>query len=141
MPTVKNAYTEKLPLTHSLTFSQPSRTKQSFKSECDINNIMARYQTTGILEFANKHEAQYADVSSMDYQESMQKIAQANSMFNDLPSSMRARFENDPAQMLAFLQNEANREEAVSLGLVNASPSPVMVPTSAPEASQGVSGA
>ena len=31
------------------TFSKPSRAKQSFKDECDINSIMAKWQKTGVM--------------------------------------------------------------------------------------------
>lgn len=96
-----------------------SRTKQSFRDECDINRIMARYQATGTLDFIQKREARYADVSALDYQEAAFLVAGAQSMFHDLPSALRARFENDPAQLLAFLENPANLQEAVQLGLVN----------------------
>jgi len=135
---IKNAFTKKeSPTQYSITCGD-GKTRQSFKEECDINNILARYQTSGILDFAQKHEPQYADVSAIDYQESMLKVAQAKSMFNDMPSSLRARFKNDPAQMLDFLQNPANRAEAETLGLVNASPTPPNEPTGA---QNGVSGA
>lgn len=95
-----------------------SRTKQSFRDECDINRIMARYQKTGVLEFLEKREARYADVSSLDYQEACNLVAGAQSMFHELPSALRSRFDNDPAQLLAFLDNAANLQEAIDLGLV-----------------------
>lgn len=96
-----------------------SRTKQSFRDECDINRIMARYQNTGVLEFVQKREARYADVSAVDYQEACNLVAGAQSMFHELPSALRARFDNDPAQLLAFLDNPSNLQEAIELGIVN----------------------
>ena len=39
--------------------SKPSLTKQSFTKECDINNIMKKYQKTGAIDHVNKHEASY----------------------------------------------------------------------------------
>lgn len=94
------------------------RTKQSFKDECDINHIMARYQKTGVLDFAQKHAPQYGDCTGVEFQAGMQKIAQARSMFEELPSKLRLRFSNDPAEFLEFVQNPANREEAKELGLL-----------------------
>lgn len=102
-----------------------SRTKQSFRDECDINRIMARYQNTGVLEFVQRREAQYADVSALDYQEACNVVAGANSMFEQLPSALRARFSNSPAKLLEFLDDPSNRQEAVELGLVE---SPASVP-------------
>jgi hypothetical protein len=43
-----------------------------------------------------------------------------------LPANIRSRFDNDPAKLIDFMENPANREEAESLGLVNKSePVPV----------------
>ena len=112
-----------------------SKTKQSFKDECDINRIMARYQATGLLDFTQKREARYADVSGLDYQEAANLVAGAQSMFNDLPSTLRERFSNDPAQLLAFLDDQANLQEAIALGLVNPRSSPGE-PAAAPVAPQ-----
>ncbi len=115
---VRTAYGPKLPI--RLHFSEPSRTKQSFKDETDINTIMARFQKTGMLEFVNKHEPQYGDVTALDFQNSMLSVVKAREMFADLPSKVRDRFENDPAKLLEFLDNPENRDEAILLGLAKA---------------------
>jgi len=36
-----------------------------------------------------------------------------------LPADLRARFDNDPAQLIQFLENSDNKDEAIKLGLVN----------------------
>ena len=36
----------------------------------------------------------------------------------DLPAKIRQRFNNNPAELIAFLQNSDNIEEAVELGLM-----------------------
>lgn len=121
------AYGPKLKVTFN---SKPGfgRTKQSFKDDTDINNILARYIQTGTLDFANKHQPQYGDVLVSDFQEAMNLVAQANSMFADLPAALRNRFENDPAKFLDFVQNEANTAEAISLGLGTALTPPPQSP-------------
>lgn len=103
---------------HQIFFEGPGRTKQSFKAESDINNIMARYLKTGVLEFTQKNEPRYGDVTGFEYQSAMQIVANAKSMFNELPAELRRRFQNEPAQLLAFVQNEANRVEAEEMGLL-----------------------
>lgn len=113
--TVRSAYSKKSPV--RLNFTGTSRTKQSFKEETDINQIMARFQKTGMLEFVNKHEPQYGDVTAIDFQTSMESVAKSREMFADLPSKVRDRFNNDPAELLEFLDDPANRDEAVLLGL------------------------
>ena len=96
----------------SLTFpADEGRTKQSFKDECDINNIMARFQKTGVLAFANKFEARYGDVTGVDFGEAMRVVADARSMFAEMPARLRDRFANDPARFLEFVQNPANKDE------------------------------
>jgi len=107
----------------SQTFAASGRTKQSFREECDINNIMKKYQVTGLLTAVNKHQPQYGDVTGVDFQTAMTTIVQAEQMFGDLPSSVRKRFQNDPAEFLGFVNDPDNRDEAVKLGLI-VEPSP-----------------
>ncbi|WNK12446.1 MAG: internal scaffolding protein [Microvirus sp.] len=102
----------------SITFPTLGRTKQSFKDECDINTIMAQYMRTGILDNLNKRPPRYIDASGIEFQASMQLIADAKQAFSALPSQLRDRFHNDPARFLHFLDNPENREEAIKLGLV-----------------------
>lgn len=94
-------------------------TKQSFKDECDINILMQRYQDTGMLDHVNQAEPRYADVTAMDYQEAMDIIADANSMFYALPSEIRDRFGNDPQRVLEFAEDPRNEAEAVELGFLD----------------------
>lgn len=99
--------------------STGGRTKQSFKDECDINNIMARFKRTGVLDFAAKNEPRYGDCTGVDFAAAMNLVANANSMFQELPSHIRARFENDPYQFLNFVHDDRNMEEARELGLLS----------------------
>ena len=102
---------------------EPSLTQQSFAEECDINNIVARYVTTGVLGdplAVPTNSPQYGDFTSVaDFHVAQTIIAEATQMFDLLPASIRKRFENDPAQLLAFMEDDSNREEAIKLGLVN----------------------
>jgi phage internal scaffolding protein len=94
-----------------------SLTKQSFKNECDVNNILKNYNKTGVMP-ENFNPGEYRDLDGTDYQEYMQTVASANSMFEELPSALRKRFKNDPAQLLSFVHDEKNVAEAHSLGLL-----------------------
>lgn len=109
----------------------PSRTKQAFKEECDINTIISRFLRTGVLNFAAKNEPRYGDVTGLEFQESMLKVAQAQSLFNELPAALRNRFDNEPAKFLDFVHDEKNREEAIKLGLVSPK-APAATPPAAP---------
>ncbi len=99
-----------------------SRTKQGHKAETDINTIMAKFQTTGMIDFVNKHEPQYGDASAVDFQTSMETVASATEMFADLPAKVRDRFNNNPQELLLFLDNPENKAEAVLLGLAKPEP-------------------
>lgn len=106
-----------------------SRTKQSFRDECDINLIMKRYEATGVLQHLARGAPQFVDATSLDYQASMELVIAAREQFDALPAKVRERFRNDPGEMLAFVEDEANRAEAIKLGLV---PEPVKVVTPPP---------
>lgn len=98
-----------------------SRTKQSFKDECDVNVIMKRYAATGVLPPGAAERAagaRYLDCTGADYQEAMLLVAGAKSMFLQMPSALRDRFGNDPKLLMEFLENPKNLEEARKLGLV-----------------------
>lgn len=102
--------------------NEPSCTQQHFADECDINVIVSKYMTTGILGDSLSSasiEPQYGDFASApDFHTAQNIIAQANQAFDLLPAHLRKRFENDPGKMLEFLDDDSNREEAEKIGLV-----------------------
>lgn len=122
-------------------FSLPSRTKQEFKDECDINVLMKRYQKTGLFPQYPGQEPRYvSNIGVPDYQESLNIVMKARSEFESLNSELRKRFDNDPAKFLAFVNDEKNGDELVKLGLRERpapAPEPVQVqvvnPPAAPE--------
>lgn len=121
-------------------FSQPSMTVQSEKDNCDINVIMNRYATCGTpLPIRQDIEPVYADVAELgDYMENFQRCKQAEEMFNALPSALRKELDNNPANLLPFIQNEDNKERCYEYGLLNR---PVVEIPQAPAADNGGSGA
>jgi len=98
----------------------PSRTKQEFREECDINNIMQRYRVNGTLPSVSPTcQPIFADcVGIGDYASCIRKIRAAEESFNALPVKIRARFGNEPAQLVGFLQDPANVDEGRALGLL-----------------------
>lgn len=99
---------------------EPSMTKQSFMAECDINNIIKAFSTTGQIAHINEKAAQgaYIDLpDAMEFQEALHLSMAAQASFDTLPSGIRARFENDPAQFLEFMADPRNGPEMVKLGL------------------------
>lgn len=107
------------------TFALPSMTKQSFKKECDINNIMKQYMKTGLIAHAAQYAGRYEDVASaVELQEVIQIIADAGEAFASLPAEVRKRFENDAGQFLAFVENPENLEEVNAMGLGRSADAP-----------------
>lgn len=116
--------------------------EQNHKKECDINHIMRKFQKTGVVEHVKKHSGKYADVPSGDYREAQETITTANTMFEELPSRARAKFNNDPFQFLEYVQNPENLESLHKLGLLDPSyqpPQATQKPTEAQEGSTATS--
>nr|QJB19140.1 MAG: internal scaffolding protein [Microvirus sp.] len=121
-PTFQSLHSK--PTTYEISFPPDSKvTKQSFGPECDINTIMARYQSTGEMPVLNQVAPQYLDLDQTDFQAAMEVVAGAQSLFADLPSAIRTRFHNDPGEFLAFTSNPANRPEMQALGMLSAAAS------------------
>lgn len=99
-----------------------SRAQQSFKEECDINEIVRRFGVTGQLP-ENVRVPQSGDFTGIsDYQSALNAVIAAEDAFMELPAIVRERFDNDPQSLLEFVSDVANRDEAVRLGLVNKPP-------------------
>ncbi|AXH72218.1 MAG: internal scaffolding protein [Microviridae sp.] len=94
------------------------RTKQAFKEECDINNIMRKYLEGAPIP-ANVSVGRYGDFSSgADYLEAQSILLTAREQFAALPAKVRERFGNNPAQLLEFVADPKNLDEARKLGLL-----------------------
>ncbi len=65
-------------------------------------------------------EAVFGDFSNVeDYQTMLDRINEAQRKFDALPARIRHYFGNDPAELIAFLDDPENRDEAIKLGLVH----------------------
>ena len=101
-----------------LACEEPSLTQQHFKDETDINNILRQFNVTGMLPEASL-SPRYGDFTGIgDYHSALNAVIAAEDEFMALPAHIRARFENDPAQLIDFLGDENNRSEAEKLGLL-----------------------
>lgn len=117
-------------------FSVKSRTKQNFKDQCDINNIIKKYRKNGVNPFVVTESARYGDYSEVpSYQDSLNFIISADEAFMKLDPRIRARFQNNPGLLIDFCADPNNREEAVKLGLIEK-----VVPQGTPSSESGVAG-
>lgn len=103
-------------------FTKPSVTQQHFKDEADINYIVKMYREGGVIPGSTGAAARtpmFGDFSNLpdNAQEAYNQILEAKANFNNLPLAIRQRFNFDPAAFFEFVQNPANVDELVSMGL------------------------
>ncbi|AXL14679.1 internal scaffolding protein [Microviridae sp.] len=107
---------------------------------------MAKFAKTGLIDHVNKYQGSYGDMpDSVDLQENMNQVREAEEMFLSLPSELRKDFNNSAFEFLAFCQNPENEEEMRDMGLLPSlppsgeaeQPSPPSHTENPPEVSQG----
>lgn len=116
-PKPRNQYSKRLKT--SIKFKQPSRTKQAFKEQCDINTIMTRFATTGILPETNSAPPVYGDAPSQTFHESMNAIHEAKNDFYDLPNETREKFDFNPHKYIDFITNNPDASQLADMGLLS----------------------
>ena len=84
------------------------RTKQSFKDETDVNQIIAKHTRMGTLSHLEQFGGQYGEMADFDFQDAQNQIAKANSMFEQLPSAVRNQFSNSPEQFFEYVNDPEN---------------------------------
>lgn len=101
-----------------------SRTKQSFKDECDINTIVRRFGVTGQLPQGVRAPTYGDFVDVHDFRSAMDAVVLARESFDSMPSAVRARFSNNPALFVDFCSNSENLPELRKMGLAPPAPPP-----------------
>jgi len=97
---------------------KPSRTQQHMKKLTDVNSIIEKYRATGHFNHTKTSPGQYGDFSQFsDFRTAMTQVINAQNSFDALPAHLRKRFANDPAELIEFLDDSSNLQEAISLGL------------------------
>jgi len=99
--------------------SGPSLTEQAEAAKTDINALSQRVLRQRLQGNPNGRQPIYGVMPSASYHEMMNKIVAMDSQFNRLGPKIRRRFMNRPELMLAFLEDENNRREALQLGLID----------------------
>jgi hypothetical protein len=95
-------------------------TEQHHAETCDINKILAQFMETGILPTSTNNDPQYGDVSEHNFQEVQNQLANAKTLFEELPDPVKAQFENKPFKFLQFAEDPKNMDALVEMGLANA---------------------
>lgn len=86
------------------------RTKQAFKDSTDINKILKKAQKAGTLSHLQRHGAFYGDFADFDFDDAQFALARARSIFDELPSEVRAEFGQNPGNFFAFVNDPANSD-------------------------------
>lgn len=104
-------------------------TKQHFKAECDITNILRQYSKTGVITHVQNARPTYEDLpDGLDYQDAQNTLIQANTAFAGLPSSVRDHFGNDPARLLVALSDPDQSAYLREVGILRPQASPEALP-------------
>ena len=116
----------------------PSLTAQEFLEESDINYIADKFMRTGELKQVAQLPTNGDFQGIFDFQTAMNLIVDAKHEFMQLPAKIRSRFNNDPAQLIDFLEDPENDQEAIALGLKERRPDTTIEspagPSKAPDA-------
>lgn len=95
-----------------------SRTKQSFRDECDVNLIVKNHGRNGVVSHFNGAEPSFGDYTeAVDLKAAMDRVFEANETFASLPSAVRRVAGESPVEMLAMLQDPDGANDLVDAGL------------------------
>lgn len=102
--------------------NEPSLTQQSDAQEADINVLMARFGQSGQLSQVIE-PGQYGDFTEApDFRRAQEILLEAREAFGNVDAKIRKRFDNDPAQFFAFVNDENNIDELRRMGLAKPVP-------------------
>ncbi len=91
------------------------RTKQSQKDQCDINKLLEKAARQGSLSHLDKYQPKYGDWSGYDFEEHIKKIADANTIFEDLPAEVKKEFNQSTQEFFEFVTNPENSDKLPQL--------------------------
>ena len=98
--------------------NEDSQTDPSFAKECDVNNIIKKFKDTGHITHLAKRQGVYADVSDVtDLLTATVQVQKAAEAFKTIPAALRRKLNEDPNELIEFLNNPENDEEAIYYGL------------------------
>lgn len=107
-------------------------TVDSEKDSTDINRLVKSFTPP------DPRQLQFFDTTELpDFREMQDTIVRVHDQFAALPSRLRERFNNDPTDLVEWLADPENQDEAVELGLRSKPETQIVenqqVPNSKPE--------
>lgn len=92
--------------------NSPSMTKQAHRDECDINQIIARFDRTGLITHLKTNPGEYLDVAEVGtYREALHRVRAVEGAFYALSAEDRAKFDNSPARYLDWASQERTEDD------------------------------
>jgi len=121
-PEIKSKFTESAPVHHPQSTGK-SLTQQQFASDADINARAATHlrgpsRMHPMGNPAATRTMRFGDFTANDFQTMQNRLADVNSLFLSLPARTRGKFSNQPYQLIRWLEDPANRQEGIKMGLL-----------------------
>lgn len=108
------------PVDPGITFKGETLTQEHMANECDLNQIMEKAKR-GIVPsaFFQQKTPWFGDFSDgLTFHDIKNVLIDTEKAFMELDPKIRERFNNNPAALVDFLEDEGNREEAERLNLI-----------------------
>mgnify|MGYP000140966234 CR=1 FL=1 len=100
------------------TIKGKSKTRQSQEAECNVNNIVKKYQQKGIIPHLSAKQPRYGVAPQIDLKEAMDLVQASHEAFNGLSADMRKKFGNDVNKFAAALDDPEVMAEIAKAGHV-----------------------
>lgn len=103
------------------------KTVQEQRDDADINVIVKRFGLTGQLSQVRPKiplEQDFRESGEFDLGAALRYVRAADAAFMSYPADVRGRFDNDPAKFCAFVEDPANKDECIRLGILAKDPVP-----------------
>jgi len=129
---VRNRFSERISV--PAPWKDDGRTQVHFGKQVDINNILAKYRKTGIIEHVKRAKERFGDFTELgEYAKNLDKVAKAQQSFEMLPAELRNQFKNSISGFFEYIGDEKNREQCVKWGIFNPPEEPKAAPAAAAE--------
>ena len=96
----------------ALQCKDPHLTRQEFADEANINRVLDRVANGIAVSHLQRHGGSYGDFADWDentYEDLRNDLAEALTIFNELPSELRSvEFDNNPGKFFAYVNDPAN---------------------------------
>jgi phage internal scaffolding protein len=109
--TIRHAYSKRVPSKTNVKKYGASLTVQEQAKSTDINNILERFNQTGLIDHVSQYEPQYGDFAKIDYHTMHEQIKTVENAFQELPANVRAQFNHDPQLWLEHIAINENIED------------------------------